>query len=106
VPNPPGWSFAATYDHVPTTAGGAVAAAREISIGRLDPNLRANLNAMVNSIGDTITASPSYAFATPVLGARAVASVSCICVAHVDLVGGGHGRNLDSGGEAANQSGV
>jgi hypothetical protein len=55
-----------------------VAAAREISIGRLDPNLKANLRATVNSVGDTITVSPSYAFATPVLGARVVASISSV----------------------------
>jgi hypothetical protein len=78
VPDEPGWSFAATYTHVPTTSGGAVAAAREISIGRLDPNLKANLNATVNAVSDTITVSPSYAFATPVLGARAVVSVSSV----------------------------
>jgi hypothetical protein len=78
VPNAPGWSFSATYDHVPTTASGSVAAAREISIGRLDPNLRASLNATVHSVSDTVTISPSYAFATPVLGARAVVSVSSV----------------------------
>jgi hypothetical protein len=78
VPNAPGWSFEATYNHVPTTSGGAVAAAREISIGRLDPNLKASLNATVNAVSDTITVSPSYAFATPILGARAVVSVSSV----------------------------
>ena len=78
VPNAPGWSFSAAYDHVSTTAGGAVAAAREISIGRLDPTLRASLNATVHAASDTITVSPSYAFATPVLGARAVVSVSSV----------------------------
>jgi hypothetical protein len=37
VPDQPGWSFSATYNHVSTSAGSSVAAAREISIGRLDP---------------------------------------------------------------------
>ncbi len=78
VPDAPGWSFAATYTHVPTISGGVVAAAREISIGRLDPNLKANLSATVNAVSDTITVSPSYAFATPILGARAVVSVSSV----------------------------
>jgi hypothetical protein len=78
VPDEPGWSFAATYTHVPTISGSAVAAAREISIGRLDPTLRASLSATVHATSDTITVSPSYAFATPVLGARAVVSVSSV----------------------------
>jgi hypothetical protein len=78
VPDQPGWSFSATYNHVPTNAGAAVAAAREIQIGRLDPNLRLNLSANVNATTDSISVSPSYAFATPVLGARAVVSVSTV----------------------------
>jgi hypothetical protein len=78
VPGQPGWSFSATYNHVSTNAGASVAAAREIQIGRLDPNLRANLSANVNSTGDSISVSPSYGFATPILGAQAVVSVSSV----------------------------
>jgi hypothetical protein len=76
VPDQPGWSFSATYNHASTSAGAAVAAAREISIGRLDPNLRVNLNANTNATADSIVVSPGYTFATPVLGARAAVSVS------------------------------
>jgi hypothetical protein len=78
IPDQPGWSFSAIYNHGATHAGAAVAAAREIQIGRLDPNLRASLSANSDSVGDAITVSPSYAFATPVLGARAVVSVSSL----------------------------
>src|SRR5260221_9737621 len=52
VPDQPGWSVSATYNHVSTSAGASLAAARELQIGRLDPNLRANLSANVNSVAD------------------------------------------------------
>jgi hypothetical protein len=78
VPVEPGWSFSATYNHVSASAGAAVVAAREIQIGRLDPNLRATLSANVNGVADSIIVSPSYAFKTPVLGAQAVVSVSTV----------------------------
>jgi len=78
VPVEPGWSFSATYTHASASAGAAVAAAREIQIGRLDPNLKATLSANVSGVADTILISPSYAFKTPVLGAQAVASVSTL----------------------------
>jgi hypothetical protein len=68
VPNQPGWSFAATYYHASANAGSAVAAAQEIRIGRLDPNLKATLSANSNYVEDSISVSPSYVFATPVLG--------------------------------------
>jgi hypothetical protein len=76
VPDQPGWSLSAIYNHASTSAGAAVAAAREISIGRLDPNLRLNLNANTNATADSIIVSPGYTFAMPVLGARAAVSVS------------------------------
>jgi hypothetical protein len=78
VPDQPGWSLSATYNHVSTSAGASVAAAREIQIGRLDPNLRASLSANVNAVGDSISVSPSYGFATPILGAQAVVGVSTV----------------------------
>jgi hypothetical protein len=78
VPDQPGWSFSTTYNHVSTNAGASVAAAREIQIGRLDPNLRASLSANVNAVGDSISLSPSYGFATPILGAQAVVGVSTV----------------------------
>jgi hypothetical protein len=78
VPDEPGWALTATYNHGSTSSGSSVATAREISIGRLDPNLRASLSANANAVGDGITVSPSYVFATPVLGAKAEVSVSTV----------------------------
>jgi hypothetical protein len=37
-----------------------------------------NLSANVNAVGDSISVSPSYGFATPVLGAHAVVSMSTV----------------------------
>jgi hypothetical protein len=78
VPDQPGWSFSATYNHVSTSAGASVAVARELQIGRLDPNLKASLSANVKAATDSISVSPSYGFATPILGAQAVVSVSTV----------------------------
>lgn len=76
VPEQPGWALTATYYHASTSAGSSVAAAREISIGRLDANLRLNLSANTNGAQDTVMVSPSYVFATPVLGGQAAVGVS------------------------------
>jgi hypothetical protein len=78
VPDQPGWSFSATYNRVLTNAGASVAAARAIQIGTLDPNLKASMSGNVSAVSDSITVSPSYGFATPVLGAKAVVSVSSV----------------------------
>src|SRR5260221_3729908 len=45
APMQPGWSFASIYYHTTVSAGGDVAAARQVTIGRLNPNLNVNLNA-------------------------------------------------------------
>jgi len=55
-----------------------VATARELQIGRLDPNLKASLSANVNAVGDSVSVTPSYGFATRVFGAQAVVGVSTV----------------------------
>ena len=45
TPVAPGWSMAAVYYHTSVAASGAVAAAREIQIGRFAPNVNVSLNA-------------------------------------------------------------
>jgi hypothetical protein len=75
TPQQPGWSVASIYYHTSVSAGGDVALAREISIGRIPANLSASLNANVNATGDLGMVIPSYVFATPVFGAQASASV-------------------------------
>src|SRR5271170_1313556 len=43
VPQTPGWSFAAVNYYTSVSAGGNVAAAREVTIGRLNPTVSVNL---------------------------------------------------------------
>jgi hypothetical protein len=75
VPQQPGWSTASIYYHTTVSAGGDVARAREISIGRIPANLTANLNASLNATGDIGLVLPSYVFESPVLGGQASVSV-------------------------------
>jgi hypothetical protein len=51
-------------------ASGNVAAAREVTIGKLNPNINVNLNVSLTARPDLILVAPSYAFATPVLGGQ------------------------------------
>jgi hypothetical protein len=70
VPAQPGWSFGTVYYHTSVSASGAIAAAREVTIGRLNPNVKVNLNANVHANVDLVLLNPSYVFATPVLGGQ------------------------------------
>ena len=66
----PGWALATInyYDNVSAT--GAVAASREITIGKLNPTVNVNLNVNLNADLDLGLINPSYSFATPVLGGQ------------------------------------
>jgi hypothetical protein len=70
TPQQPGWSFAATYYHASVSAGGSVAAAREITLGGVPTTLNLNLNANVDANVNLALLTPSYVFATPVLGGQ------------------------------------
>ena len=48
VPQEPGWSFAAINYYDSVSASGCVAAAREITIGKLSPTVNVSLNVSVN----------------------------------------------------------
>jgi hypothetical protein len=75
VPQQPGWSAASIYYHTTVSAGGDVALAREIQIGRIPANLTANLNASLNATGDLGLFVPTYVFESPVLGGQAAVSL-------------------------------
>jgi hypothetical protein len=75
APAVPGWSLATIYYHTSVSAGGDVAAAREITIGRFTPTLTAHLSASLNATGDLAFFAPTYTFATPVLGGQAAIGV-------------------------------
>lgn len=70
VPQTPGWSLGAVYYHTSIKDTGAVAAAKQIQIGRFSPTVNVNLNANLNAQGDLMILSPTYTFATPVLGGQ------------------------------------
>ena len=70
APQQPGWSFAGIYYHTSVSAGGNVAAAREVTIGRLNPTVNVNLNANLHADADLALLQAGYTFATPVLGGQ------------------------------------
>ncbi|WP_084799663.1 transporter [Bradyrhizobium sp. Ai1a-2] len=75
TPQQPGWSISSIYYRTQVSAGGNVARAREITIGRIPTNLTANLDARVNATANLGLVAPSYVFETPVLGAQASATL-------------------------------
>ena len=70
----PGFSLASTYYHTSTSAGSEVARARLIRIGRAAVD--ENVSAISISPEDLATVTPSYAFATPVLGGQAAIALT------------------------------
>jgi hypothetical protein len=78
VPGVPGWSMAEVYYHTTVSAFGAVAAAREIQIGRFSPTVNVSFNANLNAQADLLFLNPTYTFATPVLGGQFAMGVTGI----------------------------
>ena len=70
VPATPGWSLGTLYYHASIAASGSVAASREIEIGRLPASVNVSLNANLTAHGDQLFLTPTYTFATPVLGGQ------------------------------------
>jgi hypothetical protein len=70
TPAVPGWSMAEVYYHTTIGASGAVAAARQIEIGRIPAAVNVSLNANLNAQADLVLLNPTYTFATPVLGGQ------------------------------------
>src|SRR5882672_8383606 len=78
VPQTPGWSLGTVYYHTSVAASGAAAAAREIQVGRFSPTVNVNLNLSLNAPPDLLFLSPTYTFATPVLGGQLAAGITGI----------------------------
>jgi hypothetical protein len=70
VPSQPGWALAIVNYYASVNAGGAVAAAREVTIGRFNPTVKVNLNVNLNANAELVLVNPSYVFATPVFGGQ------------------------------------
>ncbi len=75
TPQQPGWSFASIYYHTSVSAGADVAFARQVSAGRLTVPFTGNVSARLNADADLGIATPSYVFATPVLGGQAAVAM-------------------------------
>jgi hypothetical protein len=70
APAVPGWQFGAVYYHTSVSAGGNVAASRQVTIGKLNPTANVNLNANLNGRADLEFLNANYVFATPVFGGQ------------------------------------
>jgi hypothetical protein len=71
APMQPGWSLTAMEYYDSVRAGGDVALAREIEIGRFTPRLNVDINASLHSRIDIGLLLPSYTFEQRFLGAQA-----------------------------------
>src|SRR6266481_65127 len=78
TPQVPGWSWAEVYYHTSVGASGAVAAAKQIQIGRFPANVNVNFNASLNAQADLLILNPTYTFGTPVLGGQLAIGVTGI----------------------------
>jgi hypothetical protein len=78
VPQTPGWALGAIYYHTSLSAGGDVAAAKEIQIRRFSPTVNVKLKLNLSAQGDLVVLAPSYTFATPVFGGQLAVSVASI----------------------------
>ena len=70
APQKPGWSFAAINYYDSISASGTIAAAREVTIGKLNPNVNVNLNVNIHANLDFVLLNTGYVFATPVFGGQ------------------------------------
>jgi hypothetical protein len=70
TPLEPGWSLGLLYIHSAVSGGGDVAASRAIHLPNRTVNLSVNLDAKLKGAADIGAISPTYVFATPVLGGQ------------------------------------
>jgi len=72
VPGTPGFNFATVYYHTSVGAGGDVAAAKQVEIGRLSRNVdvKVNLDLDLKARADLLLLVPGYIFETPVFGGQ------------------------------------
>jgi hypothetical protein len=70
VPQQPGWQLTVMNYYDSVGASGALAASREITIGKFNPTVNVNVNVNLNAKVDVGLINPSYVFATPVFGGQ------------------------------------
>jgi hypothetical protein len=70
VAGQPGWSLQTVYYHATAGASGGMATAGEITTARFNPTANVKLNVNGTGRADIILLTPTYTFATPILGGR------------------------------------
>jgi hypothetical protein len=70
APAVPGWALGLVNYYPSLSAGGSVAAAREITLGKFNGTVNVNLNANLKATPNLVFIAPSYTFATPVFGGQ------------------------------------
>ena len=75
APLVPGWAVGIINVYEAVSASGNVAAAREVTIGRLNPNVNVNQNLNLSAHPDLVLVDPAYVFATKVLGGQFAVSM-------------------------------
>ena len=78
VPAQPGWSFANIFYFTDVSASGNVAAARQATIGRFQPNVMVSLDATLRSRVPADFLNANYVFATPVLGGQLAMGMTAV----------------------------
>ena len=76
VQQTPGWALSVNYYHSSVAAAGRAAAARQILAGGIPANVNVNLNLSLVGRADLVALTPTYTFATPVLGGQLVAGIA------------------------------
>ena len=75
TPQVPGFTLATMYYHTSVSAGGDVAFARQVPVGRIKVPFTGNVNASLQADADLGILIPQYVFATPVLGGQAAVAL-------------------------------
>jgi hypothetical protein len=78
TPSQPGFSLTSAWYHTDARAGSEVARARLIRIGRIPAELATSVSAISISPEDLAMVTPSYTFATPVLGGQAAVALMAV----------------------------
>lgn len=88
APQQPGWQFTAINYYTNVSASGAIAAAREVTIGKLNPTVNVDAHVNLHAQADLGLFNATYVFANPILGGQlAVGMMGIVGTNHVDLDG-------------------
>ena len=75
VPQTPGWSMGVIGYNTTVRVSGTVAATKQVQVGGFPATVNVSLAANLNAQADLVLLSPTYTFATPVLGGQLAVGV-------------------------------